>query len=51
MDFGDTPQEPSKAQPWQAFMAADVDDDKRKPDIITETIRLKYQADDSSLGG
>ena len=40
-----------KIQPWQAFMKSDVKDDKAKPDVVTETIRLKYQADDGSLGG
>lgn len=41
----------TKNQPWKAFMATHIQDSKRKPDTTTENIRLKYQADDGSLGG
>ncbi|TGO07323.1 hypothetical protein BTUL_0292g00090 [Botrytis tulipae] len=37
-------------QPWKSFMAAKYGDKGHK-DVITETIRPKYQADDGSLGG
>ena len=39
------------AQPWKAVMASTHEDKIQKKDTINKTIRLKYQADDSSLGG
>jgi hypothetical protein len=37
-------------QPWKDFMAPNAQDTKGE-DTITPVVRLKYQANDTSLGG
>lgn len=40
----------TKQKPWEALMAPNSKDAKGK-DTITKTVRLRFQADDGSLGG